>query len=675
MKRIPPGALVLAFSCLAVAPTATAGNPFVTDVYTADPSVLVHDDVVYLYTGHDEATEQDTDYRMNEWLCFSSLDLVHWTAHGSPLRVSDFSWALSSAFAGDLVERAGKYYWYVPMTHRTIPGFAIGVAVSDSPFGPFRDARGSALITNAMTTDISLSWDDIDPKAFVDSDGQAYLFWGNTRCRYVKLKENMVETEGPIMTVSGLTNYTEAPWVHKRGDIYYLSYAARWPEKFAYATSDKITGPWTYRGEFKDYAENSNTNHGAIFDFKGRSYLIYHNGALPKGGSYRRSVCGEVLEYNPDGTIRPMLETKTGFSAAPVVTARPSNEPVQLGGSARLLASASGTGDLMYQWYRNRIALAGQTSETLQLWNVQTGDLGVYDVVVSDRDGGIARATTTLAAGAPGRLANLSVRSTAGSGSETLIVGFVVAGTSGKPVLVRSSGPTLAAFDVSGYLPDPRLTLYRDQTVIGANDDWGTNSNASEIIARGGDRIGAVALGSREAALLPVLEEGGYTAHAAGAPGTTGTALVEVYDTDPSAPGSAGFEAQPRLVNLSARSQVGSGNNLLIAGFVVNGDVPRRLLIRATGPTLKKFGVGGVLADPELQLYREQTVIAENKDWGAAPNVADVFLVNGAKLDTFTLDAHEAVLVVSVPPGAYTAQVRGANGGTGVALVEVYELP
>lgn len=195
-------------------------------------------------------------------------------------------------------------------------GKAIGVAVSSSPTGPFKDARGSALVSNDMTKATKISWDDIDPTVWIDDDGQAYLFWGNTVCYYAKLKENMIELDGPIQTIN-VPNFTEAPWIHKHGNLYYLSYATGFPEKTAYATAPQITGPWTYRGLLAEMAGNSNTAHQAIIEFKGRSYFIYHNGGVqPGGGSFRRSVCIDYLYYNRDGTIKRIIQTSEGVGAA-----------------------------------------------------------------------------------------------------------------------------------------------------------------------------------------------------------------------------------------------------------------------------------------------------------------------------------------------------------------------
>ena len=288
------------------------GNPIIRQKYTADPAAMVHKGTVYLYAGHDEAPAPEQRYVMHEWLCYSSTDMVTWTEHPSPLNVKAFAWAKDDAWASQVVERGGKFYWYATMEHGSIPGKSIGVAVSDSPTGPFRDARGSALITNDMTKVASPPWDDIDPTVFIDSKGQAYLFWGNVVCYWAKLKSNMTELDGPIHDMK-LPQYTEAPWVHEHNGWYYLSYASEFPEKIVYAMSRSVEGPWVYKGILNELAGNSNTTHQAIIDFKGKSYFIYHNGgATVDGGSFRRSMCIDYLNYNKDGTLKRVVMTTEG---------------------------------------------------------------------------------------------------------------------------------------------------------------------------------------------------------------------------------------------------------------------------------------------------------------------------------------------------------------------------
>ncbi|MCP9236210.1 glycoside hydrolase family 43 protein [Lewinella sp. JB7] len=296
----------------------TFNNPIIQDKYTADPAALVYNDMVFLYTGHDEAPLDFHFYKMNEWLVFSSTDMVHWEEYPVPLRVSDFSWAKADAWAAQTTERDGKFYFYVTVEHATVPGKAIGVAVADRPTGPFRDALGKALVTNDMTTATDISWDDIDPTVFTDDDGQAYLFWGNTVCYYAPLKDNMIELAGEIKVVEGLPHFTEAPWIHRRGDWYYLSYAQHFPEKTAYAMSRSIHGPWQYGGILNELAGNSNTNHQSIIEYRGVPYFIYHTGGIsPHGGSFRRSVSIDRLHYNPDGTLQRVIMTSEGIQKQP----------------------------------------------------------------------------------------------------------------------------------------------------------------------------------------------------------------------------------------------------------------------------------------------------------------------------------------------------------------------
>jgi beta-xylosidase len=308
-------ALALAASLQAqVSGGAKENNPIIKDKFMGDPAALVYKDSVYLYAGHDEAPDDFNFYKMNEWLVYSSADMETWKAHPVPLKTTDFKWASGDAWASQVIGRNGKFYWYVTVSHATISGKAIGVGVSDSPTGPFEDALGKALITNDMTTQTTIDWDDIDPTVFIDSNGQAYLYWGNSVCHYVKLKNNMTEVDGGIKTVS-LPFFTEAPYIHRKGNWYYLSYAYQFPEKIAYAMSKSIEGPWEFKGILNELSGNCNTNHQSVIEFKGKDYFIYHNGGIqPNGGSFRRSVCIDQLYYNTDGTMKRVVMTTEGIS-------------------------------------------------------------------------------------------------------------------------------------------------------------------------------------------------------------------------------------------------------------------------------------------------------------------------------------------------------------------------
>lgn len=289
------------------------GNPIHTHKYLGDPAAMVHNGTLYIYAGHDECPAPQQHYHMNEWAILSTQDMKSFTEHSYKLQANSFEWAKGEAWASQVIERNGKFYWYVTVEHKTIPGKSIGVAVADSPTGPFVDPRGSAIITNNMTTQhTQISWDDIDPTVFIDDDGQAYLMWGNTQCYYAKLKENMIELDGPIIPVD-LPRFTEAPWLHKRGEWYYLSYASEFPEKIVYAMSKNIEGPWEYKNILNEIAGNSNTNHHSVVMYKDEWYFIYHNGGINHNGcSYRRSICIDKLYYNEDGTMKRVVMTTEG---------------------------------------------------------------------------------------------------------------------------------------------------------------------------------------------------------------------------------------------------------------------------------------------------------------------------------------------------------------------------
>lgn len=297
-----------------------SGNPLFTHLFTADPAPIVYRDTLFLYTGHDTASVTATNYKMPDWCVFSTTDMVNWTDYGVCLSPQTFSWATGDAYAAQCIERNGRFYWFVSTFHKSDEnskgGAAIGVAVSDRPTGPFTDAIGKALIVNEMTTDMKHAWDDIDPTVFIDDNGQAYMYWGNGSCKWVRLKENMVELDSPIHTFMP-RNFIEGPWLYKRNGLYYLVYAGAGtkPEMIEYCTADSPEGPWTYQGIIQENTPNSFTTHPGIIDYKGKSYFFTHNGTLPTGGSYRRSVCVDEMFYNPDGTIQKIIQTTQGVKA------------------------------------------------------------------------------------------------------------------------------------------------------------------------------------------------------------------------------------------------------------------------------------------------------------------------------------------------------------------------
>jgi hypothetical protein len=304
-------------------PRVPGQNPLFTDTFTADPAALVVGDRLYVYAGHDKANPGGW-FNMPEWLCYSTTDMKKWTAHGPVLAAKDFvnahSWA---AWAAQVVEKDGKYYFYVTLDRKE--GHFITVAVSDSPTGPFKEARpGQPLITDDMTTD-SHRWNsDIDPTVFIDDDGTPWMAWGNGDCYMVKLNRNMVELDGPITKVP-FRNFSEGPWLFKRGNLYYNIYAADapgvQPEQIAYSTAPDINGPWTYGGLITGPAKHGFTIHPAVVEFKDQWYFFYHDGSYSlngePGGDCRRQVCVEYLYFDKDGSIKPITLTVEGVSIKP----------------------------------------------------------------------------------------------------------------------------------------------------------------------------------------------------------------------------------------------------------------------------------------------------------------------------------------------------------------------
>ncbi|KAK4447772.1 glycosyl hydrolase [Podospora aff. communis PSN243] len=280
---------------------ALADNPIIQTLYSTDPAPVVYNNTVYLFTGHDETGARN--YDMRDWRLYSSTDMVNWRDHGMILSVKNFSWASKDAWAAQVIERDGKFYYYVTLT-KNGGGYAIGVAVADKITGPYKDALGRQLLSN----------NGIDPTVWIDDDGQAYMYWGhNGPAYYVKLNRDMISYSGSIVGTQ-VQNFIEGPWLHKRNGLWYLTYAGSGAsnEDIKYATSNSPTGPWQYRGQIMAPQGRSFTNHAGIIDYKNSSYLFYHNGALPGGGTYSRSVCVEKFTYNADGTIPKMTMTDAG---------------------------------------------------------------------------------------------------------------------------------------------------------------------------------------------------------------------------------------------------------------------------------------------------------------------------------------------------------------------------
>jgi beta-xylosidase len=294
-------------------------NPIIRNMYTADPSARVFNDTLYLYPSHDRDSAKWWD--MVDWHVFSTTDMKHYVDHGQAFSLKDIPWAHKYAWAPDCIERNGKYYFYYPTDQSDI-----GVAVSNCPYGPFKDPLGKPLLSRDSKGVIA-NRDFIDPNVFIDDDGQAYLFAGQLTVNAVKLNKDMISYSGGVKIIEGTDHFFEAVWVHKYNGKYYMSYSGHignGPDKIFYAMADHVLGPYTFKGEILG-AVNSGTNHHSIVEYKGKWYLFYHTDDLAlqnipptspdrKYVQWRRSVCVDELYYNEDGTIKPVVPTKEGVA-------------------------------------------------------------------------------------------------------------------------------------------------------------------------------------------------------------------------------------------------------------------------------------------------------------------------------------------------------------------------
>jgi hypothetical protein len=362
-------------------------------------------------------------------------------------------------------------------------------------------------------------------------------------------------------------------------------------------------------------------------------------------------------------------------------------------GELTLSVPTSGAGPFSYFYYfrpagSNLVEeFAFPTTGSYTIGSVQPADSGTYIVTATSTStraffSATANLTVTPAATATDTaLGNLSTRGVVGTDNNVLIAGFVIGGSTPKPVLVRAVGPALADFGVAGALGNPTLSIVNGSgQTVAQNDNWEGDGNAAAITAASA-RLGAFQFksGSFDSAVLTTLPPGNYSAVVSGVNGATGIALVEVYGADPDAASSRTH----RLVNIATRGQVNGGENVLIAGLVVSGPGPRTYLVRAVGPTLRSapFNVANALLDPFLQIFQGDKLLRENDDIDA-PAASLATLRDAARqVGAFTLTERrnssglDSAMLITLQPGAYTAKVSGFEGATGVALIEIYEMP
>ena len=385
--------------------------------------------------------------------------------------------------------------------------------------------------------------------------------------------------------------------------------------------------------------------------------LTFASAALADAGTYT------LVATNSQGSATSNAATLTVTGTAPVVITQPASVAQPAGTAASLTVVASGSP--AYQWRKNGVNVVGATNATLPFAALTAADTASYDVVLTNATGSVTSNAATVVVATPltAVLRNLAVRTTLVA-NQILIVGVNMSGA-GKDVLVRAAGPSLGALDVPGTMADPRLAVFTAATPpvqIAQNDNWGGNA----AVAAANLRLGAFALTpntSLDAALVTTIA-GGHTVQVSGP--AAGNVIVEAYD--------AGAGNDARFTSISARNFVGTGGDILIAGFTIDGTGSKNLLIRAAGPSLGALGVPGTLVDPKLEIFTATTVpvkVAENDNFaGAVDTLARTLGGFG-----FVPGARDAAILVSLPAGGYTVQVSGLNNGTGEAIIEVYEVP
>lgn len=380
---------------------------------------------------------------------------------------------------------------------------------------------------------------------------------------------------------------------------------------------------------------------------------------------------GRFVAVGHEGAIvRSDLLVAASFSR-PTITSQPTAQSVLAGYGATLSVAVASLPATNFQWFKNGSAIPGATLASLGIPAVATSDAGSYSVVTTNPFGSdTSEAAQITVRPNPGRLINLSILTALAAAGDAFAVGTVIGGggTSGpKPLLVRAVGPSLAAFGVGDVLSDPRIELFTGATKSGENDNWGGNQSISSAMAQ----VGAFPLTvntSKDAAIYaPAVASGASSVVVSAVGGVRGTVIVELYDATVASTFNVGT---PRLVNVSVLKHIGSE---LTAGFVIGGLTPATVLVRAVGPGLAAFGVNDFAADPQMTLFSGQAKVGENDNWGNAAALSSAFSTVGA----FALPggSKDAALLARLLPGSYTVKVSGVGDTTGVALVEVYEVP
>ena len=426
--------------------------------------------------------------------------------------------------------------------------------------------------------------------------------------------------------------------------------------------------------------QDTTANSAIIYAYRVRAF-----NAVAYSGYTNVATTAPTLTVSSSG--EPVM---TGADLASPQTAT-SSQTVDAGAIVTISATAPGAG--AYQWQYDGADIAGATGSILSIPNIGTYQAGSYTVAVTTSSGTVVSSSATVAVNGDARLVNLSARAFVGTDSQVLVAGFAVAGPAPMQLLVRGAGPALSAFGMAGALPAACLSLFDSSSaVIATNTGWGNASVPGPSMGYATVQPASasifaqvfafpLAAGSADSALVATVPSGGaFTAQVSGVGGSTGVGLVELYDM---AFGNSGSS----LSSISARAFVGTGSNVTVVGFTLAGTTSETVLLRGIGPTLGQYGISAPLAKPRLVLYDSQDqVIASNAGWGNAPQrgpsavaaglaPASAQIMNLVGAFPLPSDSTDCAILVTLPPGTYTAQLSGLEGATGVGLVEAYDLP
>ena len=666
---------VLAFAALAslvAVPVVRADYPLVSHRYLADPATMVHEGRVYVYCSNDDDNPVEGGYQMKSLVCVSSSDMKNWTDHGEVIRVPrDAAWA-SNSWAPDTIERNGKFYLYFPNGASNI-----GVAVSDSPTGPFVDPLGVPLITAATpgvlpATNIWI----FDPGVFIDDDGQAYLYFGGngeSNLRIIRLNEDMISVSGSAIAVT-VPNFFEAAWMHKRDNIYYLSYSTVPAAglRIDYLTGDSPIGPFTYGGIVAGQPPvNNNNNHAAIFQLNGAWYEVYHNRAVATAAqiptTYRRNIAVESLTYAPNGLINQVTYTTNG-----VVQQRALNPYQRV--EAETTAGQSGIEtEVCSEGGMNVTAL--ESADWIRVRGVDFGSGGAdrVNIRAASASGG-GTLTLRLGSATGPAIATLPIAATGGAQTWTTLSADVSGATGTHDLYLTVSGNGTSLFNLNWWqfapATSPVITSQPRSLAVGSGERaslWVQNETGAPVTYQWFHDDVAIdgATSSRlDFSAVGNAQTGSYHTTLTNSAGTTTSEPATITLS----PGTAA-----QLSNLSVRAPLAL-NEQLVAGFVLTGSQPRELLIRGVGPTLKSFDITDAMDDPKLTIFQGLNIQALSDDWHEELNNADIIAAAQTR-GAFTLLADSADAAVFAPfsLAPHTAQVVSADGtGSGVVLCELY---